>query len=235
MDKTILEDIPFEPDFGELVELMHVRAGSSMAKDLKHMLDDAMKIARPKALYSIASKEERDETSVLIGGSVFESRILKVNLENAHRVFLYTATCGLELYEWKISIEDTVRKFYAESINGYALYTAIQALDSHLDEKYKLGLTSRMNPGSLSDWPIQAQIPLFKLLGDTESTIGIRLLDSLLMIPGQSVSGIRFETETSFASCQLCPMAHCPNRQAPYDKRLFDKRYALDEGEFLHP
>ena len=225
METIILDEIPFAPDYDELVKVLRIRPGSNMAKDFDHMLEDAMPIARPKAIYKMTSKEAKDETSVVIGGEVFESRVMKVNLENAHRVFLYAATCGRELYAWKTSIEDTMRKFYADSINGFALYTAIQAMEADMDERYHLGMTSRMNPGSLPDWPIQEQRPLFKLLGDTEKAIGVRLLESMLMEPNQSVSGIRFETETSFASCQLCPMPRCPNRQAPYDKGLYARKY----------
>ncbi len=75
------------------------------------------------------------------------------------------------------------------------------------------------------DWPIQQQVPLFKLLGETESTVGVKLTDSLLMVPTKSVSGIRFGAETSFESCMLCPRPVCQNRRAPYDAALLDSRY----------
>ena len=61
--------------------------------------------------------------------------------------------------------------------------------------------------------------------------LGVRLTDSLLMIPSKSVSGIRFPTEQTFASCQLCPRAGCPSRQAPYDATLYDKKYRVQQAE----
>jgi predicted transcriptional regulator len=82
-----------------------------------------------------------------------------------------------------------------------------------------------MSPGSLADWPIQAQRPLFALFDGAEARIEVRLKDSLLMVPSKSVSGIRFPTEQTFASCQLCPRADCPSRQAPYDPELYEKKY----------
>ena len=82
-----------------------------------------------------------------------------------------------------------------------------------------------MNPGSLEDWPIQQQTQVFELLGDPLRDVGVRLTDSFLMVPIKSVSGIRYPTETSFESCQLCPREKCTGRRAPYDPELWRKRY----------
>ena len=66
---------------------------------------------------------------------------------------------------------------------------------------------------------------LFDLLGEAPAAIGVKLLDSMLMTPTKSVSGIRFPTEETFESCQLCPMENCPNRRAPYDESLYERKY----------
>jgi hypothetical protein len=98
-------------------------------------------------------------------------------------------------------------------------------MEEHLTSLYEPGKLSRMSPGSLADWPIQEQRPLFKILGNTEKMIGVHLTESLLMVPTKSVSGIRFPTEESFESCQLCPREECPNRRAPYEADLYNQRY----------
>ena len=82
-----------------------------------------------------------------------------------------------------------------------------------------------MTPGSLEDWPISEQRPLFEILGDIQDAIGVQLKDSLMMSPVQSVSGIIFPTEATFESCQLCPRENCPGRRAAYDKNLYEKKY----------
>ena len=84
-----------------------------------------------------------------------------------------------------------------------------------------------MTPGSLKDWPLTEQRPLFKLLGDVEGEIGVRLMDSLMMYPKQSASGIIFPTEVRYENCQLCPMENCPGRRAVYDKNLYDEKYKI--------
>jgi len=78
---------------------------------------------------------------------------------------------------------------------------------------------SFMAPGSLPDWPLEEQKPLFNLLGNVKAAIGVNLTDSLLMLPVKSISGIYFPVEASFYSCQLCPRQKCEGRKARYDKK----------------
>ena len=87
-----------------------------------------------------------------------------------------------------------------------------------------------MSPGSLEDWPIEQQAPLFEMLGDVEDLIGVKLNDSLLMLPAKSISGIYFPTEVSFFSCQLCPRERCESRKATYDPKLAEE-YGLKGSE----
>lgn len=225
-ETIILNDIPFEPDFDKIAETLHVREGTSMAAELRELMAEAQGIARPKALYRLVGVDERLDSSVVLDGRSFESNVMRVNLEKANRVFLYIATCGRELYDWKHAIDDAMRKFCADMVNSAALFTARDALLVHLTETFHLGKTATMNPGSLEDWPITAQTDLFEMLGDTDAMIGVRLLDSMLMLPSQTVSGLLFETETDYVNCQLCPREHCPNRRAPYDAALLQEKYA---------
>lgn len=225
MDVAILEDIRFEPDLERLKKKLRVRDGGRSADRFARLVEAAEAIARPRALYGVAYIESKGDDSVVIDGVEFESRVLRVNLEETHRVFPYLATGGIELHEWAAAQEDTLQRYYADAIAEAALRSAQSALQQHLKERYRLGGTSTMSPGSLADWPIQAQRPLFALFDGAEARIEVRLKDSLLMVPSKSVSGIRFPTEQTFASCQLCPRADCPSRQAPYDPELYDKKY----------
>ena len=120
--------------------------------------------------------------------------------------------------------------FWAEAIKEMALFTALNSLSDYLEERYRPGHTASMNPGSLQDWPIQQQQPLFELFGLNAAHIGVRLTDSLLMVPTKTVSGIRFSTQVDFESCQLCPRDGCPGRRAIYDPDLYDSRYCKQNG-----
>jgi hypothetical protein len=225
MEPVILDDIAFEVDMESLKKALRVREGSSSVATLQRLVSEALPIARPKALYGLAFIDSRDENRVVVDGETFTSRVLRINVEEVHRVFPFAATCGVELEEWANSIDDMLQRFWADRIMDLALVAARQTLDEHLQERFGLGGMSRMNPGSLPDWPLREQRPLFALLGDPEAAIGIRLTESLLMVPVKSVSGIAFATEVGFASCQLCPRGECPSRRAPYDRALHDTKY----------
>jgi hypothetical protein len=225
-DAVILDDIPFQLDLDLLMKRLHIRAGSSHVEGLRQIASEAEAIARPKALFKIAYIESKGEDHVVVDGVRLTSRVLRVNLEQAHRVFAFVATCGREVADWANGIDDMLRSFWADAISEMALYAAIQALDQHLAERYRPGRTSAMNPGSLADWPIEAQRSLFTILGNPEEAIGVTLSTGLLMIPTKSVSGIRFPTEESFESCQLCAREGCPGRRAPYDEGLYERKYA---------
>ena len=82
-----------------------------------------------------------------------------------------------------------------------------------------------MAPGSGTTdvWPITQQKELFSIFGNVEDLIGVRLTDKYLMIPIKSVSGILFQTETTFETCQLCPREACIGRRAKYDPDLVRK------------
>ncbi|MDI6784868.1 MAG: vitamin B12 dependent-methionine synthase activation domain-containing protein, partial [bacterium] len=143
------------------------------------------------------------------------------------------ATCGRELEDWSNTIEDPLHRFWADAIKEEALEIGFTAINEHLVKTFHPGKSATMSPGSLPDWPITEQRNLFSLLGDTQTSIGVQLTESMLMLPTKSISGIRFPTEVDFESCQLCPREVCLGRRVPYNKDLFEKRYAkaTTEGE----
>jgi hypothetical protein len=222
---TLLQEIPFKIDLDVLLKRCRAQADSDQGRELERFAAHAQEIARPKAMVKAAFVEHREDDRVVIDGISFASRVLRVNLESAHRVFAYIATCGAELHEWGRSLTDLLEQFWAEKIQEMALGQASQLLSAHIDREYLPGATATMNPGSLADWPLKEQRNLFALLDNRSDEIGVHLSDSFLMTPTKSVSGIRFPTEYDFKNCQLCPRPDCPGRRAPYDQELYEKKY----------
>jgi hypothetical protein len=208
-----------------VLKKLRVKSNSRYQDLVLDMLDHAREIGRPKAMYRVAGIEEKFESGVVIEGISMESRIMAVNLKDVNRVFAYLVTSGRELYDWKMSFEDMLDSYYADEINQMALRTAEKYLLDHLKSTYQLGKTASMNPGSLEDWPITAQQSLFELLGDPLQAIGVELLDSMLMLPNQTVSGIRFVSEEGYSNCELCPREVCPHRRTPYNPELMNNKY----------
>ena len=226
MESVVLERIFFQFDPEDLGKRLHLNGASPHLREALGLGEEAQRIGRPKATYRLAFIGEKGDDLVVIEGARFRSRILRVNLDRTQRVFPYVATCGVELEAWAHEIKDTLCRFWAETIKEMALRCAHTALERDLEERYRPGNLSRMSPGSLADWPLQEQRPLFELLGEAVERIGVRLNESLLMIPTKSISGIRFPTEENFESCQLCPREICPNRRAPYDSALFERKFS---------
>jgi hypothetical protein len=225
LTKYILDHIPFRTDLPAFLRRARISAESPYVEEAKAVLAQAEAVARPKAIYGVGFIDDRGEDWVAIEGVRFTSRVLRVNLEGAHRVFAYVATCGIELHEWAAGQSDLLERYWADAIAEMALRSATRALSAHIEDHFLPGRTSAMAPGSLGEWPLSEQRPLFALLGNVSEAIGVRLGDSLLMTPTKSVSGIRFPTEESFESCMLCPRPGCPGRRAPYNRDLFDVKY----------
>jgi hypothetical protein len=224
----IIDNISFEPDVSALVKRLRIKAGKE--GEFLRLLEQGCGLAHPRALYLSAYITNRGDHWVEVEGVRFTSRVLRVNLDSAYRVFPYLATCGLELQQWAEGIDDMLLGYWAETIKEAAMVCAIEALHTDMETRYHLEKSSKMSPGSLPDWPIQEQRPLFDLLGGDQDQIGVRLTENMLMVPTKTVSGIRFPTEVAFENCQLCPREGCPGRRAVYDPQLFDSRYCLHNG-----
>jgi len=204
---------------------MRLKPGSRQEELVLSLLDEGRQIGRPRAIYTIAGIDQHLDDGVILDGIQMKSKVMAVNLTTVHRVFPYLSTSGRELFDWTQSKEDLLGKFYAEEISQLALRSAEEFLLNHLKSTYQLKRTSSLNPGSLKDWPITAQRSLFQLLGDPLESIGVELTESMLMLPNQSVSGIRYSSETDFSNCELCPREQCSHRRAPYDEKLLEEKY----------
>lgn len=224
----LVENIPISLDPDELVRRLRLAKHENAARLVEELLETARPLMTPKALYQIAYIDKKAEDAVEIGGWSFRSRVLRKNLAQAERVFPFVLTVGGRLEEKAVSSGDLLKQFYLETIADLTLQSAAAYFEKYLKKHYGLSKISSMSPGSLPDWPVTEQTPLFALLGDTEATIGVRLTESMLMIPRKSVSGIYFPTEVSFFSCQLCERVRCPGRKAAFDETL-KQTYGLTE------
>jgi hypothetical protein len=222
----IITNIPVELNLDRICSELHVSPGGEDGRDLADLIERVAPVVNPKAIYDICYVEDRTAGTVTINGVTFTSRVLRVNLDQVHRVFPFVVTCGRELEHVPGVDGDPLREYWLDHLRIAALRAAGERVRAHIEATFQPGRTSSMSPGSLADWPITQQTQLFALLGDVEGAIGVRLTDSFLMLPMKSVSGMHFPTEISFHSCSLCPRKDCPGRSAPYDDHLWAERYA---------
>ena len=201
-----------------LINGLRLKDNASAIDTVTKLATDAMRIGRPKALYKITSAEYPDENSVKINKVVLHNRLLKNNLCKSDIMLPFLCTCGTELEDWSQQFTDIIQKYWVNTIQDYALGSAIKALEASVQEKYHTQNLSAMNPGSLDDWPILEQKNLFRLFEDDAVRIGVTLTESFMMKPLKSLSGIFFASEKGFVNCQLCPLENCPGRRSPYQK-----------------
>ncbi|MBD3184772.1 vitamin B12 dependent methionine synthase [Candidatus Poribacteria bacterium] len=216
----IIDNIKVEISPTQVLKRLHMDQDDKYLQDVEKLLELALPVLCPKAIFDIKYIDSRSDDSVTISGVEFSSRILRVNLDKVERTFPYIATCGIEVEKLDIPADELMLHFMLDTIKQMALGEAMRHLRQQIDEKYRPGKMSAMNPGSLEDWPISEQHKLFSLFGDVEKLIGVKLTDSCLMMPIKSVSGLYFQTETDYVNCQLCPREKCPGRRAPYNPEL---------------
>jgi hypothetical protein len=222
MSVIILDNLPFNVPIETLLEKMKAKEKPRACEQLAKILEEAEKVGRPKAMYKATYVDEKGDDFVISEGVRFTSRVLRVNLDAVHRIFPYIVTCGTELAQWADSFSGYYERYSADVICELALRGARNHFNDYLAKVHHTGKTSVMNPGSLTDWPLEQQKQLFSLLGDPNS-IGVQLTETCLMTPVKTISGIRFPMETNYNNCMLCPRNECPSRQAPYEEELKEK------------
>ena len=232
MDLIIIDNIPLKIEPSALLQKLRLEEGDPQAGDVFSLLEQALEIGRPKACFRLVEVEQAGEDFVVLGGRKLTSRVLRVNLEKASgQVAAFVATCGVELERWAESHQDFLLRFYAEEICECALRCAGETMNEQIAgrlgaENKKL---SSMNPGSLEDWPLVQQQPLFSVVGEVTAAIGVELTESFLMRPRKSISGIRFVSNEEFVNCKLCNRESCQGRREDFDPHLYESRYVGNE------
>lgn len=217
--ETRILDIPFEPDIAPFLTRLGLDDDRDVAADFAAVLEKAVRLAQPKAAFAAIAVEAADTASgrVAIGGVEFSSRLLAKKLAGAETVWPHVATCGRELYDSALAVENPLERYWWDEIMNQALKDIRAALETHIEDAFQSGPTTIMGPGSLDAWPLEQQIPLFRLLGDAPARVGVELTADLIMLPFKSVSGILFSNAEGWECCSLCRQEGCPNRRAAYD------------------
>ena len=214
-----LEHIPLNLELKEIGKKLRLERTGDLEK-VRTLFEIAKPLITAKAAYKISYIDEKLEHAVVIDETLLKSRVLRKNLDNVGRVFPYVITIGGDLEEKASACKDMLDQYYLDMIGNIALIKARTYLEDQLCTKYVIDGISYMSPGSLEDWPIEEQRPLFAIIKGVETAIGVKLNESLIMIPRKSISGIFFPTEITFYSCQLCPRKRCEGRKARYNEKM---------------
>ncbi len=215
---TILVETTFSPDMDELLRRVGLERESDEAEDFIALVDKMLPLAKPKAAFAaVPVATDGEEGTVTLGGTPFKSILLTEKLAGMDTVWPHLATCGRELYEFTMSVPDPFERYWCDEIMHAALRAARAEMLRRLEKEFAPGKVASLGPGSLAQWPIEEQAPLFSLMREGAAFCGIELTPTMLMLPNKSVSGILFPSEAGWESCTLCPRTACPERRAPYN------------------
>ena len=223
----ILDNISVKLTIEKAAAKLHARRTGDL-EQIGRILEESAPLFTPKAAYTVSYVDEKQAEAVIIGERRFQSKVLRKNLDEVNRVFPFVITIGPSLEEKADVCDDLLEKYYFDAIGNLALMETRKQVQKEIAERYALKGISAMSPGSLADWPIEEQKPLFSLLQGVTEAIGVGLNDSLLMVPRKSISGIYFSTEVNFYSCQLCPRERCEGRKAVYSRELAEEYGVLE-------
>ena len=167
------------------------------------MFIQALGIAEEKlhcrAILKWAHVGEIEADDVSIDNTIFKSKVMADNLKDKEHVFLYILIVGDEIDKEGI-IEEAVLK---DIIKRVALDAGRRYLEEYLMKNFGFQDISYMNPGSLPDWPIKNNVPLFEMIENIEE-IGAKINTHHYIIPWNASSGIIFENENGYSNCALC-------------------------------
>jgi len=218
MSVHIIQNKSFILDEEKISVYLKIKPGTFMHLRLKELITEAQNIGQPKGIWTITYIDEKGSDYIRSGPITFKSHLLRTNLSEANRFFAYVASCGQELDQWSSTYTDYLDVFLIDGILQEACHTAELQIFEQIQKTYNLSKANTMNPGSLPQWPVSEQKNLFQLFEGKEKEIGVELLSSYLMTPVKTVSGIRYESQIDFSSCELCPKLDCPNRSKKYTR-----------------
>jgi len=223
--KYIRLDVPFSPSYEKYKKLIRLDAYPDAEDAARLLFDKTVEILQPKSLIITKYIENRlregSDVVLQVGTSTFKGKVL-AELDSVHRLFPYIATCGNEMETYDTSSLDMLAPFWLDTLKTMALGVIRLHTAEFIKNTYGIEKISSVNPGSgnVDIWPVQELGGIFDLL-DEGAPIGVKLTPSSLMIPNKTISGIFYESDTTFTSCQYCEREHCPGRKEPFSgKRL---------------
>jgi len=185
-------------------------------------IDNYHDLIAPSYSYTIRDIEFVDGKHIGIGDSIIvKSKILAVLLARCRKVAVFTLTIGSYLEEMVAYLAESHLVLQATVLDAIGSGTA-EKLADQVEKiiKVKVGTEGlvaswRFSPG-YCDWEVSQQKAVFQAMqGDTA---GVRLTESMLMIPRKSISGIigvglPGNGIEEYNPCLTCKKKDCPGRR----------------------
>ena len=152
---------------------------------------------------------------------MFKSPKLSRTLKNSDEIVCFIATIGNAIEDEIIRLMDKKRiaeAYILDAMGSVVVESMVEQFHQRMEAKYTAEaktVTLRFSPG-YCDWPITEQKKLFTLFGS--EFVDVELLDSCLMRPRKSISGVfglmpNGNPKVSYNPCCECKKTDCTARR----------------------
>ena len=208
----------------ELAKLLGGQKNKSLPKSIRKKVQAARqklnKLIKPSLHYRIVKPRVMDNDVVQLDETVeFTSAKLTNTLKNAEKIVCFVGTIGTGVeseINRLLSKQKLADAYILDAMASVAVENMVDRFQDLMENKFTVedrSITLRFSPG-YCDWPVSQQKKLFTIF-DTEE-IDVELLDSCLMKPRKSVSGVFGVTpqeSESYNPCRDCLTRDCDSRR----------------------
>jgi len=227
LNKEYYIELPYEIDLAALERSIKMRAINVDLSAVVHRIVEMVRpVTRPKAVFRPLIVENLHDSSFMLGGVTFCSRVLGKVLQEGDIVFPYIVTIGTELDILDSSQNDMLEKFRIDAVKSAVLFAAGRTFEDLLKKQYPERRLTHINPGEIDDWPLIQQKQVFHLLDGSIGQLGVQLTEGCMIKPVKSRSGIYFANDDGFETCRLCTQYRCAGRRAAFDAQTLARMIA---------
>jgi hypothetical protein len=208
----------------ELVKLLGGKKKKSLPKSIRKKVQTARQklnnLIKPSVHYRIVKPSAMDNDAVHLDETVeFTSPQLAKTLKNAEKIVCFVGTIGTGVENEINRLLDKQKladAYILDAMASVAVENMIDRFQDLMENRFSAEdrtVTYRFSPG-YCDWPVTQQKRLFNIFDSKE--IDVELLDSCLMKPRKSVSGvfgITPQESASYNPCRDCPTRSCESRR----------------------
>ena len=194
----------------------------SLGRKVRALKSKVKVLFNPRLYYRTSKLTTKVNGTVCLDNDiVFRSNKLSKTLKHSDESVCFVGTIGrgIEREIKRLMRDNSLADAYiVDAIGSVAVESMVEQFQHHMDCRYRKegkAVTLRFSPG-YCDWPITEQKKLFRVFDPEE--INVDLLDSCLMRPRKSISGIFGVAPTagsSYNPCVHCKKLDCEARRYP--------------------
>lgn len=194
----------------------------SLGRKVRALKSKVRGLLNPRLYYRTAKLRTNSKGTVCLEKDiVFKSNKLSKTLQDSDESVCFVGTVGkgVEGEINRLLRDNSLADAYiVDALGSVAVENMVEQFQHRMDSRYRKqgkSVTLRFSPG-YCDWPVTEQKKLFRLFHRQE--IDVDLLDSCLMRPRKSISGIfgvAPTTESPYNPCVHCKKLDCEARRNP--------------------